>query len=149
MENKTILLVEDDPDDRVLTLHALKKNGIDNKVVMARDGVEALDYISGTGDYAGRDTVPQLILMGLRLSKVDGLEVLQRLRADERTRSLPVVVLISSEEEQGMIDGHGSHSDACICRSVDFAQFSRAVQQLKPLLASVDCTPEEEREHGA
>jgi len=66
MENKPILLVEDDPDDRVLTLHALKKNGIDNKVVVARDGVEALDYISGTGDYAGRDTVPQLILMGLQ-----------------------------------------------------------------------------------
>ena len=139
--DKAILLVGDDPDDRALTLRALKKNGIGDEVVVARDGIEALDYLSGAGAYAGgnANTVPQLVLMDLKLPKVDGLEVLRRLRADERTRYLPVVVLTSSEEEQGMVDVYGSHADGCIHRPVDFAQFSQAVRQLKPLLVDVQC----------
>lgn len=138
MGDKAILLVEDDPDDRMLTLRALKKNGIGDEVVVARDGIEALDYISGAGEDAGRDAVPRLVLMDLKLPKMDGLEVLRRLRADERTRCLPVVVLTSSEEEQGMVDVYDSHADGCIHRPVDFAQFSRAVRQLKPLLADIE-----------
>lgn len=141
MNDKTILLVEDDPDDRVLTLRALEKNGIENKVVVACDGAEALNHLSGTGEYAGQDAMPQLVLLGLKLPKVDGPEVLRRLRDDERTRSLPVVILASPEGEQDVIDGYGSYADGCIRRSVDFAQFSRAVRQLKPLLAGVEQTP--------
>jgi len=140
MGDKAILLVEDDPDDRVLTLRALKKNGIGDNVMVARDGVEALDYLSSSGEYTEQDTdtVPQLVLMGLKLPKVDGLEVLRRLRADERTRSLLVVGLTSCEAEQDTVDHHGSRADGFIHRSVNFAQFSRAIQQLKPLLASVN-----------
>lgn len=151
MNDKTILLVEDDPDDRVLIIRALKKNGIGNKVVVARDGAEALDYLSGSGEYAAQDanTVPLLVLLDLKLPKVDGVEVLRRLRADEQTRFLPVVVLTSCEEEQDMIEGHGPHADGCISRSVDFAQFSRAVRQLRSLLADIEQVSAEEREPAA
>jgi CheY-like chemotaxis protein len=152
MADKTILLVEDDPDDRVLITRALKKNGIGNKVVVARDGVEALDYLSGSGEYAEQEAnlVPLLVLLDLKLPKVDGLEVLRRLRADEQTRFLPVVVLTSCEGEQDMLDGCGRYADGCISRSVDFAQFSRAVRQLKSLLTDIEQTPaEEERGHAA
>src|SRR3712207_9588979 len=99
MEENIILLVEDNPDDILLIVRALEKNGVKNKVVVARDGVEALDYLFGTGAYAGRDTsvMPQLILLDLKLPKIDGLEVLRRLRADERSRLLPVVILTSSK----------------------------------------------------
>src|SRR5512135_587229 len=102
MFHTTILLVEDNPDDEALTLRAFKKNNIRNDVVIARDGVEALDYIFGTGTYAGRDgeDTPAVILLDLKLPKVDGLEVLRRLRSDERTKLTPVVVLTSSKEEQ-------------------------------------------------
>jgi len=136
MGDTTILLVEDNLDDQVLTLRALKKNGIRNKVVVAHDGAEALDYLFGTGKHSGReaDTVPRLVLLDSKLPKVDGLEVLRRLRDDERTRSLPVVIFTSCEREQGMVDDHDPQADGCICRSADFAQFSRAVQRLKPLL---------------
>src|SRR5262245_44381691 len=101
MEEKVILLIEDNPDDQALTLRALKKNNIMNEVVVARDGSEALDYLFGTGAYAGRDTSvqPQVVLLDLKLPKVDGLEVLRRLRADERTNFLAVVILTSSKEE--------------------------------------------------
>lgn len=147
MSDKTILLVEDDPDERVLTLRALKKNGISTEVIVARDGVEALDYLSGTGEYTerGANAVPQLVLLDLKLPKVDGLEVLRRLRADERTSSLPVVILTSSEEEQDMIEDCGPQADGCICRSVDFAQFLAAIRQLKTLLTSVERTLAEEQ----
>lgn len=99
MTNKAILLVEDHPDDEELTMRALKKNNIKNEVVVARDGVEALEYLFGTGAYAGRDLthMPQIILLDLKLPKIDGLEVLRRLRADDRTKFLPVVVLTSSK----------------------------------------------------
>jgi two-component system, response regulator len=108
MERRIILLVEGNPDDEALTLRALKKNNILNEMVVARDGVEALDYLFGTGAHAGRDlrVMPQVILLDLKLPKVDGLEVLRRLRADERTRLLPVVILTTSKEEQDVISGY-------------------------------------------
>jgi two-component system response regulator len=133
MRDKVILLVEDNPDDELLTLRALRKNNVLNEVVVARDGVEALDYLFGTGEYAGRDTsvTPQLILLDLKLPKIDGLEVLKRLRADERTRLLPVVILTSSREQQDMLDGYGLGANSYVRKPVNFEQFVRAVEQLK------------------
>jgi two-component system, response regulator len=133
MRDKIILLVEDNPDDELLTMRALRKNNVLNKVVVARDGVEALDYLFGTGRYSGRDTavMPQLILLDLKLPKIDGLEVLKRLRADERTRLLPVVILTSSREEQDMLDGYGFGANSYVRKPVNFEQFVQAVEQLK------------------
>ena len=133
MKDKIILLVEDNPDDELLTLRALKKNGVLNEVVVAHDGVEALDYLFGTGSHAGRDigVMPQLILLDLKLPRVDGLEVLRRLRADERTRLLPVVILTSSKEQQDMVDGYGLGANSYVRKPVNFEQFVSAVEQLK------------------
>jgi two-component system, response regulator len=133
IRDKIILLVEDNPDDELLTLRALKKNGVLNEVVVARDGVEALDYLFGTGSHAGRDTgvMPQLILLDLKLPRIDGLEVLRRLRSDERTRLLPVVILTSSREQQDMVDGYGLGANSYVRKPVNFEQFVSAVEQLK------------------
>jgi two-component system response regulator len=133
MRDKIILLVEDNPDDELLTLRALRKNNVLNEVVVARDGVEALDYLFGTGGHSGRDTavMPQLILLDLKLPKIDGLEVLKRLRADERTRLLPVVILTSSREEQDMLDGYGFGANSYVRKPVNFEQFVQAIEQLK------------------
>jgi two-component system response regulator len=127
-----ILLVEDNRDDEALTLRALKKNNIKNEVVVARDGVEALDFLMGTGSHAGRDlnVMPQVILLDLKLPKVDGLEVLKRVRAHERTRLLPIVILTSSNEEQDRINGYGLGANSYVRKPVDFAQFIEAVRQL-------------------
>ena len=132
MEGKVILLVEDNPDDEALTLRALKKNNIGNEVVIARDGVEALDYLFGTGTYAGRDIsiMPQVTLLDLKLPKVDGLEVLRRIREDERTAMLPVVVLTSSKEDQDIIASYKLGANSYIRKPVDFVQFTEAVRQL-------------------
>jgi len=132
MEDKIILLIEDNPDDEALTLRALKKNNIKNEVVVAHDGAEALDYLFGTGSYTGRDLtiMPQLTLLDLKLPKVDGLEVLRRLRADELTRLLPVVILTSSNEEQDRINGYGLGANSYVRKPVDFGQFVDAVRQL-------------------
>jgi two-component system response regulator len=132
MSEKIILLVEDNADDEELTLRALKKNNIQNDVVIARDGVEALDYLFGTGAYAGRDTsnLPSVTLLDLKLPKVDGLEVLKRLRADERTKFLPVVILTSSKEEQDLLNGYKFGANSYIRKPVDFAQFMEAVRNL-------------------
>ena len=129
---RTILLVEDNPDDEVLARRALKKNDIDNEVVVAHDGVEALDYLFGAGAYEGRDVgdVPEVVLLDLKLPKMGGLEVLRRIRADERTWSLPVVILTSSKERQDLIDGYGYGANSYIRKPVDFAQFVEAVRQL-------------------
>lgn len=132
MDKRTILLVEDNPDDVALTLRAFKKSNILNEVIVAQDGVEALDYLFATGDHAGRDTgmMPQLILLDLKLPKMDGMEVLRRMRADARTRLLPVVILTSSKEEQDVIDGYNLGCNSYIRKPVDFAQFSEAIRQL-------------------
>jgi two-component system, response regulator len=132
MDLKIILLVEDNPDDEALTLRALRKNHILNEVVVAHDGVEALDYLFGTGAYTGRDLsmMPQVILLDLKLPKVDGLEVLRRLRADARTRLLPVVILTSSKEEQDIIDGYSLGANSYVRKPVDFTQFADAVRNL-------------------
>jgi CheY-like chemotaxis protein len=125
-------LVEDNPDDEALTLRALKRNNILNPVVVARDGVEALDYLFGAGAYTGRDlhVMPQVILLDLKLPKVDGLEVLRRLRADEHTRLLPVVILTSSKEEQDLIQGYSLGANSYVRKPVDFTQFAEAVRQM-------------------
>lgn len=127
-----ILLVEDNPDHELLTLRALKKNNIDNKVVVAHDGVEALDFLFGTGPHADRDTseLPTVILLDLKLPKVDGLEVLRRLRADERTRLLPVVILTSSDEERDLVQGYNLGANSYIRKPVDFAEFTDAMRHL-------------------
>ena len=132
MNDKIILLVEDNPDDVTLTIRALRKNNIMNEVVVARDGAEALDWLFVTGTHAGRDTslVPQVILLDLKLPKVDGLEVLRRLRADDRTQLLPVVVLTSSNEEQDVIKGYRLGCNSYIRKPVNFEQFADAVRQL-------------------
>ena len=143
MRNKVILLVEDNPDDELLALRALKKNNILSEVVVARDGVEALDYLFATGEYAGRDlsVMPQLILLDLKLPRIDGLEVLRRLRADERTRLLPVVILTSSKEMQDLLDGYGSGANSYVRKPVNFEQFVRAVEQLKLYWLSLNEAP--------
>jgi two-component system response regulator len=128
MKEKIILLVEDNPDDEALTLRALKKNNIRNVVVVARDGQEALDYLFGTGRHAGRD--PAVVLLDLKLPKVDGLEVLKRIRADARTKLLPVVILTSSKEEQDMQEGYRQGCNSYVRKPVNFDEFLEAARQL-------------------
>lgn len=127
-----ILLVEDNPDDEALTLRALKRNNIGNKVHVAHNGAEALDFLFCTGEYADRNPreMPQLILLDLKLPKVDGLEVLRRIRADERTQLLAVVILTSSTEEQDLIQGYKTGANSYVRKPVDFTQFVEAVRQL-------------------
>ncbi|MGZ6387066.1 MAG: response regulator [Ktedonobacteraceae bacterium] len=129
---KKILLVEDDPDDVALTMRALKLNNIANEIVVTNDGVEAMDYLFGTGTYAGRDTnqMPAIILLDLKLPKVNGLQVLQRIRTDKRTKLLPVVILTSSKEEQDVITSYKLGANSYIRKPVDFIQFNEAVRQL-------------------
>lgn len=130
--SKSILLIEDNPDDVALTLRAFKKNNIMNRVVVAKDGVEALDYLFCTGEYADRDIedTPQIILLDLKLPKVNGLEVLKRIREDERTRLLPVVILTSSNEQTDLMEGYSLGANSYIRKPVDFDQFMEAVRQL-------------------
>lgn len=132
MERRSILLVEDNPDDEALTLRAFKKNNICNDVFVARDGAEALDYLFCTGAYAGRDRreMPQVVLLDLKLPKIDGLEVLRRIRADERIRLLPVVILTSSKEEQDVIDGYRSGCNSYVRKPVSFDEFLEATRTL-------------------
>jgi two-component system, response regulator len=130
--DETILLVEDNPDDELLTRRTLKKSNVCNEVVVARDGAEALDYLFATGAYEGRSSVavPQVILLDLDLPKVDGLEVLRRIRSDERTRRLPIIILTSSEDQQDLVEGYGLGANGYIRKPLDLAQFRAAVQQL-------------------
>jgi two-component system response regulator len=132
MNDKIILLVEDNPDDEALTLRALQKNNIRNEVVVAHDGVEALDYLFGTGTRAGRGgvLVPQLILLDLKLPRIDGLEVLRRLRADPATRLLPVVILTSSTEERDLVNSYSLGANSYVRKPVDFGEFTEAIRQL-------------------
>lgn len=132
MRTKIILLVEDNPDDEALTLRAFHKNNISNEVVVARDGVEALDYLFGAGKYEGRDTsdLPQVVLLDLKLPKLDGLEVLRRIRADERTHYLPVVILTSSKEDQDLINSYRLGANSYVRKPVNFEEFIEAARQL-------------------
>lgn len=129
MNNKIVLLVEDNADDEALTLRALRKNNIRNEVVVVHDGQEALDYLFGQGPYAGRG-LPQIVLLDLKLPKISGLEVLQRLREDPRTCFLPVVILTSSKEEQDLIEAYRLGTNSYVQKPVDFREFTEAVRQL-------------------
>ena len=132
MENNVILLVEDNPKDEALTLRALRKSNILNDVVVAHDGVEALEYLFGTGAHAGRDTtlMPQLTLLDLKMPRIDGLQVLKRIRADERTRRLPVVIFTSSDEEEDLIRSYELGANSYVRKPVEFSQFVEATKQL-------------------
>jgi len=131
MKSRTILLVEDNRDDEELTLRALKKSNLTNPVMIARDGEQALDYLLCRGVHAdARPELPQVVLLDLKLPKVDGLEVLRVIRDDERTRLLPVVILTSSIEEQDLVRGYGLGANSYIRKPVDFNQFVDAVKQL-------------------
>lgn len=130
MDEKNILLVEDNPDDVDLTLRAFKKNDIPNEVVVVRDGVEALEYLAGTGMYAGRDVtdLPTMVLLDLKLPKIGGLEVLEQIRRDENTRLLPVVILTSSVEVSDVIKGYKLGANSYIRKPVDFTHFIEAIR---------------------
>ena len=129
---RSILVVEDNPDDELLTVRALLHHGIGNDVVVVRDGAEALDYLFARGAYAGRNPAeqPQLVLLDLRLPKVDGLQVMRELRADARTRCLPVVVLTSSDEERDIMESYAQGANSYVRKPVEFDAFTAAVRQL-------------------
>jgi two-component system response regulator len=131
-DDKVILLVDDDPNDVELTLRAFRTNPLSNRIVVARDGLEAIDYLRGTGAYAGRDPdhLPQVVLLDLNLPAIDGLEVLRRIRADERFRRLPIVILTSSNEDSDKLAGYGLGANSYVRKPVDFRQFSEAVTRL-------------------
>ena len=126
----TILLVEDNPDDEVLTVRELQKQHIVNEIIAVRDGVEALEYLFGTGQYARRDVCdfPTVVLLDLKLPKVDGLEVLRRIRADDRTKHLPVVVLTSSDDQRDVAESYRLGANSFVCKPVNFDQFQEAVR---------------------
>lgn len=132
MREKMILLVEDNADDEDLTIRALRKNNIANEIVVARDGAQALDFLFGRGKHEGRDTqeLPEVVLLDLKLPKVDGLEVLRQLRSEERTRRLPVVILTSSAEESDRLRGYDLGANSYVRKPVDFLEFSEGVRQL-------------------
>ncbi|MDH3452712.1 MAG: response regulator [Gammaproteobacteria bacterium] len=149
MSDVIILLVEDNPDDAALTLRALEKNEITNDMVkVAGNGVEALDYLFGMGEYSGRDTTaqPQLILLDLKMPKMDGIEVLRRLRQDDRTRLLPVVVLTSSDEKEDIVKIYNLGANSYIRKPVDFDEFTEAVRQLGVYWLRLNMLPPSEDE---
>lgn len=132
MKQKTVLLVEDNPDDEALTLRALRKQNLANEIVVARDGQEALDWLFAEGEFAGRDAsdLPQVILLDLKLPKVNGLQVLERLRANQVTRNVPVVVLTSSNEEQDVVRSYDLGANSYVRKPVDFGEFLEAAREL-------------------
>jgi two-component system response regulator len=146
MAEKVILLVEDNQDDRLLMMRAMQKGGFTNPVVIARDGVEALDYMFGVGLFEGRDVndLPALIMLDLKLPRVDGLEVLRRLRADERTRYVPVVVLSTSKEEEDVRGGYGLGANSYIRKPVNFDDFSEVVRRMGRYWLVTNAAPPEQ-----
>jgi CheY-like chemotaxis protein len=147
MKDKIILLVEDNADDEALTIRALKKNNIKNDVVVAHDGAEALDYLFGLRAYEGRDAsvLPQIVLLDLNLPKVNGLEVLRKIRGDERTRRLPVIILTSSKEDRDLLDGYDLGANSYVRKPVDFTAFAEAVRQLGLYWLVLNESPPERR----
>jgi two-component system response regulator len=143
MMEKTIMLVEDNPDDEELTLRALRKASIANDVFVARDGREALDFLFGTGQHAGREplTMPAVVLLDLKLPKLDGIDVLQRMRADPRTRLVPVVVLTSSSEDEDMLRSYQSGANSYVRKPIEFSEFAHAVTQLGMYWMLINQTP--------
>jgi CheY-like chemotaxis protein len=143
MTDKTILLVEDNPDDELLTLRALKKNHLGNEVIVVRDGVEAVDYLFCTGPYADRNpaNLPELIILDLRLPKVDGIEVLRRIRANERTHSLPVVVFTSSNADRDLVNSYAFGANSYIRKPVDFQELIVAIRELGLYLVVLNKAP--------
>jgi two-component system response regulator len=130
-ETKVILLVEDNPDDEALTMRAFRKNNVSNRIIVVRDGAEALDWLLKRGAHQGRsDPDPQVVLLDLKLPKIDGLEVLRQLRADPRTELLPVVILTSSKEESDVLRGYELRANSYIRKPVDFARFVEAVREI-------------------
>jgi CheY-like chemotaxis protein len=132
MSDRDILLVEDNPDDEKLSIRALKKHNVANSIVVTRDGVEALDYLFATGQYQGRNVndLPAVVLLDLKLPRIDGLEVLRRIRANDRTKPLAVVILTTSNEEQDLLTSYDLGANSYICKPVDFDHFTDAVRQL-------------------
>ena len=133
MASMTILLVEDNPDDEILTVRELQKQHIVNEIISVRDGVEALDYLFGKGQYARRDVrdLPTVVLLDLKLPKVDGLEVLRRIRADDRTKHVPVVVLTSSDDQRDVIESYRLGANSYVCKPVNFNQFQKTVRHVQ------------------
>ena len=144
MKNKTILLIEDNLDDEMLTLRAFRNNNIQNEVTVARDGQQALDYFFGDG--ASAHSAPAVVLLDLKLPKIDGLEVLRRIRADQQTCMQPVVILTSSNEERDLIDGYRLGANSYIRKPVDFGQFTEAVRSLGLYWLVLNETPPSQRE---
>lgn len=132
MNNNPILLAEDNPDDQELALRAFSKSNLSNEIILVKDGVEALDYLFGTGKYAGDElpVLPAVVLLDLKMPRKDGLEVLQEIRTNERTRFLPVVLLTSSKEEQDIVKGYRLGVNSYVRKPVDFNEFLKAIQQL-------------------
>jgi len=141
MSEKTILLVEDNPDDQILTLRAFKKNNIPNRIVVVADGQEALDCLFGVGEYEGGPVAPEVILLDLNLPRIDGLEFLRRIRADARTRLFPVVVLTSSREKSDLVESYNQGANSYIRKPVDFNEFSEAVRRLGDYWLSLNEAP--------
>jgi two-component system response regulator len=133
MKDKVILLVEDNPDDELLTVRALKKGHLRNEIVVVRDGAEAIDYLFCQGKYATRNpaAVPQVILLDLKLPKLDGMEVLARIRSNPKTALIPVVLLTSSKEQQDLLAGYKNGANSFVCKPVDPIEFMSAIQQLE------------------
>ncbi len=133
MDQSTILLIEDNPDDVELTLHAFQKNNMANEIVVAGDGAEGLDYLFGTGKYAGRDAEepPDLILLDLQLPKLGGMEVLRKVREDARTKRIPVVIMTTSDEEEDIVNGYNGGANSYLRKPVDFTEFINTVKQLE------------------
>ena len=136
---KPILLVEDNADDEALTMRAFRRNNIRNEIIVARDGAAALEYLFGTGAYQGRDPLdlPQVVLLDLKLPKVDGIEVLKRVRADDRTALLPVVILTSSNEQQDIINGYKFGCNSYVRKPVDFDQFMNVVRKVDEFFVTI------------
>lgn len=146
MRDKIILLVEDNPDDEALALRALRRGEIGGEVVVAHDGVEALDYLFATGKHADRETglKPGLVLLDLKLPKLDGLEVLRRMRSDERTKLLPVVILSSSREQRDLVESYSLGANSYVRKDVDFVRFSQTIEQLKRYWLKLNEPPPED-----